>query len=39
MQAFVKESEDYEFARKTGLRLKSPPKSVKEAINTLKEAD
>ena len=39
MQDFVKEQEDLKLAEGTGLKLKRPPKTVKETIETLKEAD
>jgi succinate dehydrogenase/fumarate reductase flavoprotein subunit len=39
MADFVKESEDMKETQGTGLRLKRPPKTVKETIETLQEAD
>lgn len=39
MNDFVKEQEDMKVAEGTGLKLKRPPRTVKETIETLKEAD
>jgi hypothetical protein len=39
MADFVKEAEDFKATEGTGLRLKRPPRTVKETIETLKEAD
>ena len=39
MSDFMKEQEDLKMAEGTGLKLKRPPKTVKETIETLKEAD
>ncbi|TNV80742.1 hypothetical protein FGO68_gene107 [Halteria grandinella] len=39
MQDFIKEQEDKKVGEEAGVRLIRPPKTVKEALNTLKEAD
>jgi hypothetical protein len=39
MQDFVKEEESLRILKETGVRLMRPPKTVKESIETLKEAD
>ena len=39
MRDFVKEQEDMKVTEGTGLKLKRPPRTVKETIETLKEAD
>ncbi len=39
MLDFTREQQDLKHTEGTGLRLKRPPKTVKETIETLKEAD
>jgi hypothetical protein len=39
MKDFVKEQEDMKITEGTGLKMKRPPRTVKETIETLKEAD
>ena len=39
MKDFVKEQEDMKVTEGTGLKMKRPPRTVKETIETLKEAD
>ena len=39
MKDFVKEQEDMKIAQSNGVRLVRPPKTVKEVIETLKQAD
>ena len=39
MNELIKEQEDLHAAKKSGVRLVRPPKTVKETIETLREAD